>query len=48
MYVYMYMYVHVYVCIYIYVYIHRVPKKGDTKLMTVTLSFLYRFSKFFH
>ena len=29
-------------------HIHRVPKKEDTKLMAVTLSFLNRFSKFFH
>ena len=28
--------------------LHHVPKKGDTKLMAVTLSFLNRFSKFFH
>jgi len=27
-------------------YIHRVPKKEDTKLMAVTLSFINRFSKF--
>ena len=30
------------------VQVHRVPKKGDTKLMAVTLSLLNRFSKFFH
>ena len=28
--------------------LHCVPKKEDTKLMVVTLSFLNRFSKFFH
>jgi len=28
--------------------IHCVPKKEDTKLMAVTVSFLNRFSKFFH
>ena len=28
--------------------VHRVTKKGDAKLMAVTLSFLNRFSKFFH
>ena len=28
--------------------LHRVPKKEDTKLMAVTLSFLNLFSKFFH
>jgi len=31
----------------LFVEIHRVPKKGDTKLMAVTLSFLNRFSNFF-
>ena len=30
------------------VHLHCVPKKEDTKLMAVTLSFLNRFSKFFH